>query len=159
LRSPRLRLEARQDAVTELVHAVSTEGSDRLLPTVRVDAGAIAGEHPWSVLTGHLMVPADLLADEGFSATGVTNRASQIVRTFWALAPEQPVPQYGDAVPTQPVLGRHQLDRMVIRWDLSRPVPPDEFAYFGGAAPDPTPPANRSTDDPTTVGPIIDVPS
>ena len=159
LRSPRLRLEARQDAVTELVHAVGAEGQDRLLPTVRVDAGAIAGEHPWSVLTGHLMVPADLLADEGFSATGVTNRASQIVRTFWALAPQQPVPQYGEPVPTQPVLGRHQLDRMVVRWDLSRPVPPDEFSYFGGAAPNPLPAPNLPASGPTTTGPVIDVPS
>jgi hypothetical protein len=115
---------------------VSANGSDRLLPTVRVDAGAIVGEHPWSALSANLLLPADLLADEGFSPTGVTNGASRIGRSFWALIPgQQQVPPGVVTVPTRPAVGRRQLDRMVIRWDLSQPVPPEEFGYFGDGPP------------------------
>jgi len=136
LRDSGLRQQARQSAVTDLVRAVSASGSDRLLPMVRVDAGAIVGEHPWSALSANLLLPADLLADEGFSPTGVTNGASRIGRSFWALIPgQQQVPPGVVTVPTRPAVGRRQLDRMVIRWDLSQPVPPEEFGYFGDGPP------------------------
>ncbi len=131
LRDPQVRSRARGAAVTGLVKAVDDAGvRDRLLPTVRVDAGAMHSDESWDALTTDLFTPPDQLSYEGFSDTGVTNRAPTIGRTFLAadLAPGRDAPF--TALPVVPGSDRHQLDRLVVRWDLSQPVSLDELTYF-----------------------------
>jgi hypothetical protein len=138
LRDPTLRSRTREVAISRLVETVaesSTPGG--LLPTVRIDAGAIARDQSWEQLTAELLTPTDLMAHEGFSATGVTNRSSTVARSFLAVVPTDEQRPPFVPIPTTAVAGREQLDRLVVRWDLSRPVPLDDLSYFGDTDPGP----------------------
>lgn len=136
LRDPEVQARARRFALSGLVRAVDDAGvRDRLLPTVRVDAGAMHRDESWDALTADLFTPPSQLAYEGFSNTGVTNQSPTVGRSFLA-ADVAADPRSGFvALPVAPGVDRHQLDRLVVRWDLSHPVTIEELTYFS-AAPD-----------------------
>ncbi|MBM9476491.1 hypothetical protein JL107_08565 [Nakamurella flavida] len=152
LRDPDLQALAREAAIARLIETVdgqtSGTASDRLLSLVRVDAGAMRGDHDWASVAAPLTQPVDQLAHEGFSATGITNGSSRVARTFLAAYPA-PVREGFTTMAVPPSLGRHQLDRTVIRLDLSRPVPLDDLASFGESGQQPPPAAQG--------GSVIDV--
>ncbi|MEP6559464.1 MAG: hypothetical protein ABJD68_00105 [Nakamurella sp.] len=132
LREPSVQTRIRQRALAGLVKAVGDAGvQDRLLPSVRVDAGAMQQTESWQDLTVDLFSPPGQLAYEGFSSTGVTNRSPTIIRSFLA---SDPAPTAGSGLVGLPVAAgadRHQLDRLVVRWDLSQPASLEELTYFG----------------------------
>ena len=131
LRDPELRVKARQSAMKALVEAVSAaDWEDRLLPNVTVRAGATAGGGTWSEMAVGLANAPAQLSNGGYSATGVMNGANLVDRTF--LAVDRTPQDAGRALmlPMRPFADRHQLDRVMIRWDLSQAVSPDSFSYF-----------------------------
>lgn len=150
LRSPQIRQQAWDDALTALVTGIHRGGlSQQLLPEVRVDAGAIRSEQSWSAMTGALLAPKAQLSYDGFSSIGITNGSPTIGRTLLATDGSAPVGPPMVVLPTAPTSGRHQLDRFIVRWDLTHPVPPEDLTYFGSAGTQPG--------DPGGPQPIIDV--
>ncbi|WP_420124388.1 hypothetical protein [Nakamurella sp.] len=150
LRSPQIRQQAWDDALTALVDSIHRRGlGQQLLPEVRVDAGAIRSEQSWSAMTEALLAPKDQLSYDGFSSIGITNGSPTVGRTLLATDGSTPVGPPMLALPTAPTSGRHQLDRFIVRWDLTHPVPPEDLTYFGAAAAEPG--------GPNGPHPIIDV--
>ncbi len=144
LREPSVQYRARQRALSALVKAVGEAGvRDRLLPSVRVDAGAVQRTGSWEELTGDLFTPPGELAHEGFSPTGVTNRAPAVSRSFLAADPGPAAGAGFIGLQVEPGADRHQLDRLVVRWDLSQPVSLEDLTYFGAASESPLSPAHR----------------
>ena len=131
LRDPALRVSARTSAMTALVSAVSEAGlQDRLLPVVTVQAGSTTSSGTWSQMAADLCDATAQLSNGGYSATGVMARANVVDRTFMAMDRTQHAPGREVVLPIRPFSDRNQLDRVLIRWDLSHPVTPDSFSYF-----------------------------
>jgi len=140
LRDPVVQAKARRSALAGLVKAVGDAGvRDRLLPSVRVDAGAVQREESWNQLTVDLFSAPGQLAYEGFSATGVTNRAPTVGRSFLAAQPAPPPGSGFHGLPVVSGADRRQLDRLVVRWDLSQPVSAEDLTFFGGEQREPEP--------------------
>ena len=152
LRDPAVQSEARRAALGSLVKAVGAAGvHDRLLPSVRVEAGAVRRDQSWEALTAELFTPPGQLAYEGFSATGVTNRCPTVGRSYLAVDPAPGPASPFQALPVAAGADRHQLDRLVVRWDLSQPVSLEDLTFFGTEPEDERAPARPE--------PIIDVQS
>ncbi|MET0965995.1 MAG: hypothetical protein ABWZ02_06340 [Nakamurella sp.] len=140
LRDPAVQARTRQRALAGLVKAVGDAGvQDRLLPSVRVDAGAMQRTDSWQELTNDLFNPPTQLAYEGFSATGVTNRSPTVGRSFLAADPALTARAGLLGMPVAPGADRHQLDRLVVRWDLSQPAALEDLTYFGASTTEPGP--------------------
>lgn len=137
LRLPEIKTQARGIALARLVEGIRSSGmGDRLLPAVRVEAGAIRSEQSWAAMTDALLTPQGQLSYDGFSPTGITNRAPAVGRSFLATDSSATVSPPLFALPTAPTQGRHQLDRFIVRWDLTHPVAPEELTYFTPASAD-----------------------
>jgi hypothetical protein len=150
LRSPAIKEQAWSMALTRLVTGIRQAGmGELLLPAVHVEAGAIRSEQSWAGMAGSLLAPKDQLSYDGFSPSGTTNLAPTVGRSLLATDSSAALASPLIALPTTATDGRHQLDRFIVRWDLTHPVSPEDLTYFGSA--DGDQPARMAT------GPIIDV--
>lgn len=154
LRSPAIREQAWSLALTRLVGGIRQAGmGELLLPSVRVEAGAIRSEQSWSGMAGALLAPKDQLSYDGFSPSGITNLAPAVGRSLLATDSSAALAPPLVALPTTPTDGRHQLDRFIVRWDLTHPAIPEDLTYFGSADGEPA----RDPQGGPPAGPIIDV--
>jgi hypothetical protein len=130
LRQPALRQEVRSAAMEKLAQKVrQVEERHDMLPSVRIDAGAIRTEQSWQDLTRELLRRTDELPHDGYSDSGVMNRASAVSRSYLGAHPT-PWHENLALLRLAPSSGRHLLDRTVIRWDLSRSTSVSDLTYF-----------------------------